>query len=299
LPFGCKTASQTYQRVMDEVLRPHYEYAGAYIDDTACFSLGWAAHLIHLENVLKSFESIGMSLKFSKCRFAMDKVKFIGHEVGSGTRSPLTDKVLAIKALPEPHTKRLLRSFLGMMNFYRMYIPKYSEIAVPLTELTKNGHPNKISFNESQRKAFMLLKEKLCNCTNLCAVNFNKCFHVFTDASDKALGIAVTQMADDGTSYCPLAFASSKFSSTQERWSTIEKESYAIIYALRKFEHILHGCEIFLWCDHNPLSYITSVAPQSAKLTRWALCLSKFNISVRHIDGKSNVVADFLSRACI
>jgi hypothetical protein len=208
------------------------------------------------------------------------------------------DKVEAIRALPEPHTKKLLRGFLGMCNFYRMYIPNFSSVALPLTEMTKKSQSNRVILNDEQRRAFLLLKEKLCTCTHLYAVDFTKPFHLFTDASDLALGVALTQLAEDG-SHKPVAFASAKFSGAQLNWSTIEKEAYSVIYALKKFEHLLFGHEIHLWSDHNPLSYITSSVPQAPKLTRWALSLAKFDISVKHIAGNLNVVADFLSRACV
>jgi hypothetical protein len=191
-PFGAKTASNTYQRVMDTILRPHSEYACAYIDDTAVHSDTWKNHMRHLESVLNAFAEVGMSLKFSKCKFGLAKVKFIGHMVGSGVRRPLLDKVEAIKAIPEPSSKKMLRSFLGMMSFYRVYIPRFSEIAHSLTEMTKNTQPNKISFNEEQRNAFNKLKESLCLCTDLYAINFDKPFVLFTDAFDTAVAVAVT-----------------------------------------------------------------------------------------------------------
>jgi len=115
------------------------------------FFVGCEYHLYHLEQVFIAFENIGMSLKFSKCQFALPQVKFIGHVLGSGTRSPVLDKVLAIKALPESHNKKMLRSFLGAMNFYRNYVPQYSQLALPLTELTKKDQLNKIVFNEQQK----------------------------------------------------------------------------------------------------------------------------------------------------
>jgi hypothetical protein len=296
-PFGLSTAGNHFQRVMDDILRVHSQYACAYVDDTACFSLKWLDHLYHLEQVLLAFEDVNMSLKFSKCKFARPKVQFIGHNIGSGIRSPVTDKVMAIRDIPEPQTKKSLRSFLGMLGFYRMYLPHFSECALPLTELTKNSQSNKICFNEIQRRAFLLLKDKLCKCTNLYAVDFAKSFHMFTDASDYAIGVALTQLSDDGKTHCPVGFASCKFSDVQSRWAVIEKECYSSVYGLKKCEHIIFGYKIFLWTDHNPLAYLTTVAPQSAKLTRWALSLTKFNIEVNHIDGKSNVVADYLSRA--
>ena len=297
MPFGAATASQTFQRVMDEALRPHSEYACAYVDDTACFSLDWDTHLHDLDQVFHAFEKIDMSLKFSKCKFALLEVKFIGHIVGSGVRSPVQDKVLAIKALPEPHNKKLLRSFLGAMNFYRGYIPQFSQLALPLTELTKKAQPNKITFNDKQRAAFLTLKERLCNFTKLYSVDFTKRFYLFSDASDFAVGVALVQERDEDGTFIPVSFASSKLSDRQTRWPTIEKDAYAILFGLRKFEHILYGKEILVRTDHNPLQFLTTSMAHSPRLIRWSLALSKCNIKIQHIEGKANVVADYLSRS--
>jgi len=94
----------------------------------------------------------------------------------------------------------------------------------------------------------------------------------------------------------PIAFASAKLSDVQTRWSTIEKEAYAVIFALQKFDVIVYGSHIDLYSDHNPLKYLVECVPKSAKLTRWALSLSRYDIKVHHIKGTDNVVADFLSR---
>ena len=186
-----------------------------------------------------------------------------------------------------------------MLNFYRVYIPNFSALALPLTDLTKKDLPNRIVFNDVQMKAFLLLKQKLCDYTVLYAVDFSKPFHLFCDASDYAVGVALTQLSDDELSFHPVAFASSKLSPTQSRWSVIEKESYSLVFGLRKFAHILFGCKIIAWSDHDPLSYLSSVSPQSPKLTRWVLGLSQFDLEIRHIAGKTNAVADFLSRVAL
>jgi hypothetical protein len=120
---------------------------------------------------------------------------------------------------------------------------------------------------------------------------------MFADASDYAVGVALTQLHDNDDKHYPVAFASCKFTDVQSRWATIQKESYAIVYGLRRFEHLLWGAEIIVYSDHDPLSYLTTVAPQSAKLIRWALALAKFNLVIKHIPGSLNSIADFLSRA--
>ena len=105
MPFGLRTASGSYQRVMNDLLAPHKAYSDAYIDDTAVFSMSWINHLLHLENVLKEFRNVNMTLRLSKCKFAKQKVDYVGHEIGSGGRSPLKNKVEAIKQIAEPTTK--------------------------------------------------------------------------------------------------------------------------------------------------------------------------------------------------
>src|SRR6267154_3623134 len=199
----------------------------------------------------------------------VSKVKFIGHNIGSGTRSPVEDKLLAIKAIPEPTTKKLVRSFLGAINFYRCYVPQFSLWAVPLTDLTKKSQPNKVTFNDTQRNAFIKLKEKLCNYTQLYSVDFAKSFHLFSDASGMGVGVALTQMGDEDGTHFPVGFASAKFSDTQARWSTVEREAYGVLFGLRRFEHLLYAREVVVHTDHNPLSFLTSSMAQSPKLIRW------------------------------
>jgi hypothetical protein len=303
MPFGLKTASATFQRAMDIVLRPHAEYAGAYIDDTIVYSSDWDHHITHLERTLAAIKEAGLTLKLAKCQFGKPKVKFIGHIVGSGQRSVVPSKIEAIQRIPEPLNKKLLRSFLGMCTFYRAYIQNFANIAKPITDLTQDKFPDKVRLNDKQRRAFQDLKKALCNATTLYAPDGTRPFIIRTDASDYAVGAALTQLDEtrlDPTlpREYPIAFASSKLTGSQLNWSTIEKEAYAIIYALQKFDYLVFGRTITLYTDHNPLQYLAISAPKSAKLTRWALSLSRYNIEVHHVAGKDNEVADCLSR-CI
>ena len=295
LPFGAKTASNSFQRIMDDLLRIHSEFAHAFIDDVAVHSSSWKQHLVHLEKVLKVFLNAGMTLKLSKCRFCQPEVKFLGHIVGSGTRKVVQSKVEAIKAIPEPNTKKLLRSFLGMCNFYRMYIQNYSEIAVPLTDLTSNKGSSKIQFNDIQRAAFVKLKQKLCDATTLYAPDCSKPYIIRCDSSDYGVGATLSQIGGDGLEH-PISFASAKLNETMRKYSVLEKEAYAVLFALKKFDVLVYGCKIHLFTDHNPLQYLANNAPKSSKLTRWALSLTRYDLTVHHIHGKENYSSDFLSR---
>ena len=242
-----------------------------------------------------SFKNAGMTLKLKKCHFAKATVKFLGHDVGGGMRSPNLEKVEAIISIPEPSTKKLLKSFLGMAGYFRSFIPNYSDIVVSLTDLTKSKCRNLIKFSEREKEAFDKVKLELCKCVDLYAPNYNKSFIIRTDASDRAVGAILSQKDDAGIEY-PIAFASAKLSETQRNWSTIAKECYSIVYALKKFDVIVYMSHIDLFTDHSPLQYIVDSMPNSSKLMRWALFLTRYNITVFHIKGKDNLVADFLSR---
>jgi hypothetical protein len=297
MPFGLKTAAATFQKAMDIMLRRHSMYALAYIDDIIIYSFGWNEHLEHCNAVLTAVAEAGMTIKLAKCQVAKPKVQYIGHWVGSGERSVVIDKIKPILSIPEPKNKKLLRSFLGMCSFYRCYIRNFSEITVPLTNLTRKGASEKVTFNPVELEAFCSLKEALAQAATLYSPSADKPFIIRTDASDYAVGAVLAQVDNMNQEY-PIAFASAKLSGAQLNWSTIEKEAYAIIYALQKFDYLVFGREIHLFTDHNPLQYLAISAPKSAKLTRWALSLSRYNMKISHTPGVENVTADCLSR-CI
>jgi Reverse transcriptase (RNA-dependent DNA polymerase)/RNase H-like domain found in reverse transcriptase len=295
-PFGLKTSGAAFQRTIDILLRPHQEYAKAYIDDCAVFSHTWYDHLQHIQSVLQAFRNANITLKLSKCDFAAQQITFVGHVIGQGKKTPVHDKVEAIANIPEPTTKKQLRSFLGSCNFYRNYVPTFSDTAYPLTELTKNNASNKIIFNDNQRTAFTELKRKLCDTITLEAPNSNLPYVIHTDCSAVALGATISQLNEMDQTLKPIAFISAKLTPAQKNYSTIERESYAIIYTLNKYDYLLFHHKIILYSDHNPLTYITHCAPSSPRLTRWSLSLSRYDIEVIHISGTQNIFADYLSR---
>src|SRR6267154_1020659 len=249
----------------------------------------------HLGAVLQSFRDVGVTLRLSKCNFAKGRVKFIGHEIGSGTRIPLLDKIEAIKNIEEPKTKKALRSFLGCSAFYRGYVKNFSTIALPLTDLTKNNCPNTISFNDAQRKSFNDLKLTLCNFTSLHAPTYDRDFILRTDASERAIGAVLSQLDDEDHEF-PVAFVSAKLTESQCLWPTIQKEAFSLIFALKKLDVYVFASTVEVFMDHNPLLYVFGCVPQCPRLSRWALALSRYNLHINHVSGRLNVVADFLSR---
>jgi len=254
----------------------------------------WREHLIHLENVLKSFQKAGMTLKLKKCSFGKDKVRFLGHLVGRGSHRPIIDKVEAIMKLQPPTTKKGLRSFIGMINFYKHYIKDASSLLKPLTDMTSKKYGNRIQFGEDQTKAFDKVKQALADCTDLFAPQYDKPFILRTDASDTCVAGVLSQEGEEGE--FPVVFLSSKLTGPMLRYSILEKECWATIYCLKKVEHIIWGSKTHLHVDNNPLYFSMNSKPSSSKLTRWGLALAKYDIDIHCIAGNMNTVADCLSR---
>ena len=126
-------------------------------------------------------------------------------------------------------------------------------------------------------------------------IDFKKDFGLSVDASATAVGCCLLQWTEEGVE-CPISFPSAKLTPTQTRWSTIEREAYAVIWALKRFRAWVFLSRITIFSDHNPLAFLTEAAPKSAKLARWALALQEFNLVFKYRPGSKNIAADFLSR---
>ncbi|GFS53817.1 retrovirus-related Pol polyprotein from transposon opus [Trichonephila clavipes] len=169
-----------------------------------------------------------------------------------------------------------------------------SEI-LPLTELKKNRVPNIIPWNEAAHQAFTKLKAQLVKAPSLYTPNLSKPYQLYTDASATAIGACLSQNNEKGKEN-PIVFFSKKLAETQTRWATIEREAYAVIEVLKRFDSWIFGAEIEVISDHNPLTYLTLTTPQSAKLTRWTLALQRYNIAISYRKGVKHGNADPLSR---
>ena len=293
--FGLRCASETYQRTMNKILEPNRDFANAFIDDVAVHSADWESHLEHLDSTLKRIKDSGLTLRILKCKFAQNKVKYLGHVIGGNSHTPDPEKLQAVNNLIFPKTKRQMKSLIGLVSYYRMYIPNLAEIVKCLTDMTKKSHPINLHPEERELEAFRVVKEKLISAPILKCPDFSKVFTIQADASDTAIASCLVQEFD-GEEH-PIAFASAKLTASQVNWSTVEKEAYAIIHALKKFDSFIYGKPIQVVTDHNPLCYITEAAPDNPKLTRWKLGLQRYNIvSITHRKGSDNGNCDALSR---
>lgn len=248
-----------------------------------------------LDKVFSVLLKAGLTLKLSKCKFVKPKLLYIGHIIRGGTIELNPEKVQALFSLGEPDTKKKVRSILAMFRYYSSCIPNFSEIVLPLVELTKKRQSSTFVLTEYQRSAFNNLKKALLNYVALHGPACDRDFIIHTGASNDTVAACLSQF-DDNSVERPIAFISKKLSETQRRWSVIEKEAYAIVYALDHFDYFIYGMNVILYTEHNPLTYLIQCAPKSAKLTRWMLGIQRWNLLLKYKDTKSNVVSDCLTR---
>ena len=298
MPFGLHSAPATFQRTMNHVLRECQDIAGAYIDDVVIFSHGWGEHLEHLREVFSQLQLAGLTVKLKKCQFGQEKVHYLGHVIGGGEVQPEPVKVRAVKEYPIPATKKDVRAFLGLVGYYRRFIPQFASIAAPLSDLTRKAKSQNVEWGAAQQTAFQHLKDVLIDTPVLRVADPTKPYILQTDASERGLGAVLSQVDRRGEEH-PVAFASRKLLPREMNYSTIEKECLAIVWALKFFNTYLYGQVFTIETDHQPLSWLHRMKSSNARLTRWALAIQPYQFEIKHRRGQENGNADGLSRGAL
>ena len=295
MPFGMCNAPATFQRLVNIVFAD-VPNCTAYLDDIVIHSLTWSDHLSTLETVFQRLEEASLTLNLAKCEFGKAVVTYLGKQVGRGEVRPIAGKIEAIDSFPTPKTRRQLRSFLGMVGYYRTFCRNFSTVVAPLTSLLSPKTPFKWSFECDS--AFSSAKALLCSAPVLAAPNFEKPFKLEVDASMVGAGAVLLQEDDEGVDR-PVSFFSRKFNPCQTRYSTIEQETLALLLALQFFEVYIgsSAVPVMVFTDHNPLTFLKQMYNQNRRLMRWALIVQEYNLCINYVKGTSNVVADALSRA--
>ena len=300
MPFGLRNAAQTFQRFMEVTRGLPFVYV--YLDDLLVASTSEEEHLIHLRLLFNRLAEYGVVVNPSKCQFGVSTLTFLGHGVDQYGIRPLADKVKSIQDFPVPESLLKLREFLGLINFYRHFIPCCADMVQPLTDMLRNckkkNQPTCITLDECARSAFELIKVKLSEATLLVHPKVDAPLHVclLTDASNLGVG-GVLQQCVDGT-WQPLSFFSKRLQPAETRYSTFDRELLAIYLSIKYFRHMLEGRTFCVYTDHKPLTYALQSKPDhySPREVRHLDYISQFTSDIRHISGSSNAAADALSR---
>ncbi|XP_071486350.1 uncharacterized protein [Diadema antillarum] len=279
LPFGMVNAPAIFSRLMRTVLEGLTNVVN-YIDDILVYSETWEEHFHALESVMQRLAEAGLTAKPSKCHVGFRSLDFLGHVVGDGILKPHPDKVSQILNAEAPKTKTQVRAFLRLAGYYRKFIPNFAAIAVPLTDLTKKGLPNKVEWGNLEQRAFDTLKARLSAPPILHLPNPKLPYILATDASDIGIGAVLMQRIGEGK--FPVAYVSRKLSDAERRYAVIERECLALAWAVKKFDVFLYGTHFQLEVDHRPLMYLAQAKIHNSRVLRWALALQPYRY--RHSD---------------
>jgi transposase InsO family protein len=204
-----------------------------------------------------------------------------------------TEKLDEVLNIEPPIYGKELRSFLGLASYFRDHIEKLATIAKPLQDMLLDyDKKRKLVWTEESKAAFLAVKDAIRRCPKLFFMDDNAPVYLHTDASDYGISGYLFQIIDGKE--IPINFMSKTLSAEEVRWSVIEKECYAIVVALRKFEYLIRDRHFTLRTDHKNLTYVND--PPSPKVRRWKLTMLEYDFLIEHIDGKDNFVADQFSR---
>jgi cleavage and polyadenylation specificity factor subunit 1 len=293
MPFGLKNAAQTFQRLMDGILRD-LPFCFVYLDDILVASSSKDQHYDHLRQLLQRLSDNGLVLNKDKCSFGVSELDYLGHRVTTKGIQPLPERVEAIEHYPTPENRAQLQRFLGCLNYYHRFLPGIAGKLAPLHEAAR-GRGTEISWSEDCQDAFKQAKMALAAAVLLRHPRADARTSITVDASETAMGAQLEQR--QGGQWVPIAFFSRKLSATERKYSAFDRELLAAYSAVRHFRHFLEGAPFTLFTDHKPLIYsFASDADRSPRQTRHLAFIAEFTTDIQHIKGKHNVVADALSR---
>lgn len=293
MPFGCQGGPSSFSRLMRLALG-EIEGCQNFMDNIVISTKTWEEHMSVLKLVLERMQKANLCLRPSKCHIGFPKIQCLGYMVDGKNVWPISSKIEPIQNVQKPRTKKLMKKFLGFTGFYQKFIPRYSDLTAPLSDKTKKSFPNKLHWSQNDEKCFDDLKNALMTEPILVLPDFTKCFYVGTDASGTAVGAVLLQEHDDMLR--PVAYASKKLNDAETRYSTIERECLAIVWAIGKFCRYLYGRRFVVLTDHKPLQFLKTNKQVNSRLMRWSLALQPFDFTIKAIKGSDNVGPDFLSR---
>ncbi|GBM25400.1 Transposon Ty3-I Gag-Pol polyprotein [Araneus ventricosus] len=293
VPFGLRSSPSVFQRYVYSIFRELMRKGIVifYMDDLII-----PAKDEGIEKLKKVFEvasKYGLEIKFKKCQFLRRRVEFLGHVVENGTVRPSVAKTIAVKKFPVPTTVKQVQSFLGLTGYFRKFIPAYSKIAKPLSDLIRSDNP--FVFEQPQIEAFEKLKKLLTESPVLSIFQQGKTTELHTDASQQGYGAVLLQETEDGKLH-PVQYMSKKTTPAEEKYSSYELEVLAVVNALRKFRTYLMGNHFKIITDCSAFQRTMDKKDLVTRIARWALLLEEFDYEIVHRSGQRMQHVDALSR---
>ncbi len=289
LPFGVSPAPEVFHRVLADVLR---DIPGVihYVDDVLVYGATLAEHDERLQIVLRRLIAAGFAISDTKCSFRKQAVVFLGHLLSGEKIRPDPSKVAAILQMRPPTNISEHRGLMGFVNFLSQFLPHYSSITEPLRRLQSGK--SLFRWSEDQQRSFDLLKRLFAREPCLAPFDQQADVSLATDASSTGLGAVLLQHGR------PVMYVARSLTEAEKRYSTIEKELLAVVFALQRCHFYTFGRPVKILTDHRSLLGLVGADLESMtpRLRRFTERLFPYALSWEYIPGKDNYIPDYLSR---
>ena len=302
MPFGLTNAPATFQRCMDFLFGDlRFKGVLCYLDDILVHSPTFATAFDVLRRVLERLRSAGLTLNLPKSVFFPRTLKYLGTIIKDGFLYPDPAKLEVLQRLTEPKTLHDVRSLLGFLGYYHSYVPNFAALMEPVTNLLKaqvntkrNNACTTIVWGEAQRQAVRAVSELLMKAFLVIPLEGDK-FLVETDASEKAVAGILSIMRDDNDKPQPVEFYSKTLSNTRQKWPVREREAFAIVASLQKFDRFVRGRLTTVHTNHESLKWM--LTSPKGKISRWSSLLAEYLLQIYYKKGTELQHVDFLTRS--
>jgi hypothetical protein len=289
MSFGLSNVPAVFMCLMNGVFRNYLDkFVIVFLDNILVYSKTEEEHEQHLRMVLQMLREHQLYATLSKCSFYQKQIHYLRHIISEEGITVDLENVQAIQEWPAPRNVTEVRSFMGLVGYYRRFIARFSRIAHAITSL--QSKEKKFQWTERCESSFQQLKQLLTSAPILKIADPSKDYVVCTDACKEGLGGDLSQ---EGSVIC---YESRKLKEHENNYATHDLEMAAVVHALRKWRHYLMGKKFELRTYHNGLKYLFDQPTLNARQIRWMEFLCEYDFDIRHIKGKDNKVADALSR---
>ena len=289
MPFGLTNAPAAFMDLMHRVFQPYlYQFVVVFMDDILIYSQSEWEHEYHLRIILQLLRDHQLYAKFSKCEFWLTEVRFLRHVVSASSVSVDPKKVEAVMSWERPKSVFEIRSFLGLVRYYRRFIEDFSRLAAPMTRLTRKEV--RFDWDDRCEEAFQKLKRRLSSAPILIVPDTGQGYTVYCDASRVGLGYVLMQCER------VVAYGSRQLKNHEQNYPTHDMELASVVLSLKIWCHYLYGEEFEVYSDHKSLKYIFTQWDLNMRQLRWMEFLEDYAFTFHYHPGKANGVADALNR---
>ena len=304
LPFGYTAAGNAFSRAVWEALLSvnfDQQHVKSYIDDICILGKDIDSFVANHIQVFDALKKFNLRLKARKCHFLKEEIPFLGCLLSAQGRRPMPEYVEGIMKIQAPTNSKELKQIQGRLTWINGFIgtrmgervkkTSFSHLIDPILNVSRHAP---FKWTEEANKALETIKERMTKPPFISFSDPNLPYILITDASDTALGGVLCQKK--GEEYRIIGTVSKCFNPTERKWSTTEREAYAIVYCVKKFSYFLTRNHFTVFTDHKSLTFMDRKTFNNAKISRWQAELSQYSFHVQYLEGDENVWADWLSR---